>query len=177
MPRSKVVLIHSVVALMLLAALGSAPVASAQTRVGDYTLQDNRLQLPTAIAFQTNNAELQPASAAAVAHIAGFLTEKAYVSVLRIECHSDNSGDAAASQRLSEQRALAVTRALVAKGVGCARLLPVGFGSNKPVAANDTPQGRSKNQRVEAVVAAMRGKAIGGMTVDGGGKLAGDPCK
>jgi len=53
----------------------------------------------------------------------------------------------------------------------------VGFGANKPVAANDTAEGRARNTRVEVAMAQLRGRAIGGMPVDGGGLVAGDPCK
>jgi OOP family OmpA-OmpF porin len=65
----------------------------------------------------------------------------------------------------------------VGHGVACSRLLPVGFGSNKPVAPNDTPDNKAKNRRISAVNAALKGRAIGGMPVDGGGHVAGDPCK
>ncbi len=102
------------------------------------------------------------------------MADKTYISLLRIEGHSDNQGD---TQLLTEKRALAVAKALAGKGVACARLLPVGFGSSKPVADNATADGRAKNRRIEAVNAQLRGRPIGGMPVDGGGKVAGDPCK
>lgn len=142
-----------------------------------YTLEGNRLVLPSPIEFKAGTAELLPASTKAIAVIAGYLKDKAYISLLRVESHLDSSGTGEAGQRLSEQRALAVAKALVKQGTECKRLLPVGFGANKPVAANDNAEGRAKNQRVEAVNAELKGRAIGGMPTDGGGKIAGDPCK
>ena len=109
--------------------------------------------------------------------MAGYLADKTYISTLRIEGHTDDRGDAGANQALSEKRALAVAKALVAKGVDCKRLLPVGFGANKPIRPNDTPEGRAQNRRMDFVNAALRGRAIGGMPVDGGGVVAGDPCR
>ena len=70
--------------------------------------------------------------------------------------------------------AMAVAKALVAKGVDCKRLFVVGFGNSKPVT---TPSSSPENTRIEFVNAAMRGKPIGGLPIDGGGCGAGNPCK
>ena len=66
---------------------------------------------------------------------------------------------------------------MVAVGIKCDRLIPVGFGSAKPIVPNDTPDHKAQNRRIAFVNAALRGRAIGGMPVDGGGKVAGDPCR
>jgi OOP family OmpA-OmpF porin len=65
----------------------------------------------------------------------------------------------------------------VEQGIDCKRLISVGFGSSKPVADNATPEGRRQNTRIEIINAALRGKVIGGMPIDGGGILAVDPCE
>lgn len=70
-----------------------------------------------------------------------------------------------------------VCRWLVANGIDCKRLIAVGFGSNKPVESNDTPQGKAMNRRMVFALAALKGKMIGGMPADGGSVVAGDPCK
>jgi OmpA-OmpF porin, OOP family len=114
---------------------------------------------------------------AAIDYVKGYLAEKSYVSTMRIEVHVDTDGDAKKTQKLTEQRALAVAKALVAKGVDCKRLVPVGFGGTKPIAANDTPANKALNRRTTFAIAALRGHAIGGMPLDGGGVVAGDPCK
>ncbi|HEX4947966.1 MAG TPA: OmpA family protein [Blastocatellia bacterium] len=98
------------------------------------------------------------------------------MTLLRIEGHTDNQGQATAQQTLTEKRSLAVVRWLQAHGIDCKRLLPVVFGSTKPLAANDSPDGRAQNRRMEIVMAELRGKAIGGMPTDGGGKIAGTVC-
>lgn len=144
---------------------------------GSFELNGNSLVLKGTIIFETGSAKVKAESDAALNFVKSYLVEKSYVSLLRIEVHTDNTGSADQNQKLTEARALSVAKALVARGVDCKRLLPVGFGSSKPVAANDTPEGKARNRRTEFVNAALRGRAIGGMPVDGGGKVAGDACR
>jgi len=70
---------------------------------------------------------------------------------LTVEGHTDNVGKPEANKLLSEQRAKAVVQALVKEGIDQKRLKPVGYGQEKPVADNSTPEGRAKNRRVELV--------------------------
>ena len=70
---------------------------------------------------------------------------------LAIEGHTDNIGSDAANQQLSEQRAQAVVAALVQGGIAADRLSAAGFGASKPIADNNTSEGRAKNRRVELV--------------------------
>jgi outer membrane protein OmpA-like peptidoglycan-associated protein len=70
-------------------------------------------------------------------------------SLVTVYGHTDNSGNLAANQSVSEQRALAVAQALVANAVASSRLLAVGMGSRMPLASNATPEGRDANRRVE----------------------------
>lgn len=68
---------------------------------------------------------------------------------LRIEGHTDSSGDAAENQRLSEARAKTVKDYLVEKGVAADRLETQGLGPDKPIANNKTREGRAENRRIE----------------------------
>lgn len=70
---------------------------------------------------------------------------------LKIEGHTDNVGAAAANRTLSQQRAEAVRAWLVRNGIAESRLTIEGLGDTRPVAANDTEDGRSRNRRVELV--------------------------
>ena len=74
-------------------------------------------------------------------------------TVLQVGGHTDNTGDPAANQRLSQQRAEAVRDYLVARGVPAASLTARGFGSADPVADNATEAGRFRNRRIEFTVA------------------------
>ncbi len=73
---------------------------------------------------------------------------------LRIEIsgHTDNTGNNAANLTLSTGRAESVKQYLVEKGVNASRVECKGFGDTRPVASNDTEEGRTKNRRVEFVV-------------------------
>ena len=70
---------------------------------------------------------------------------------LRIEGYTDNVGQAAANQALSEKRARAVVAWLVTHEVASGRLSAKGFGAANPVGDNTTEDGRAKNRRVELV--------------------------
>ncbi|MGD0279098.1 MAG: OmpA family protein [Smithella sp.] len=76
-----------------------------------------------------------------------------------IEGHTDNVGNAAYNQGLSEERANSVRQYLIDKfGIDGSRITAVGYGLSKPIASNDTEEGRQKNRRVVAVMEAMRTK-------------------
>jgi OOP family OmpA-OmpF porin len=143
----------------------------------EFKLDGHRLILPAPVVYETGGDKIRPESEPVLDHVKKYLDAKSSVTLLRIEVHTDDTGSAAANQTLSEKRALSAARWLVGKGVDCKRLVAVGFGSTKPVAPNDTPEGKAQNRRTEFVNAELRGKLIGGNPADGGGKVAGDPCK
>jgi OOP family OmpA-OmpF porin len=68
---------------------------------------------------------------------------------IEIQGYTDNKGPADYNQKLSERRAQAVMKYIVKKGIDQSRLNAVGFGLTKPVASNDTREGRAENRRVE----------------------------
>ena len=101
--------------------------------------------------FDPGSANLSPVSNAQLEQLAAVL--KAYRTVLiSVAGHTDNKGDASANLRLSAERAAAVKQALVGQGVPSTRVTDEGFGSERPIASNDTEVGRAKNRRVELVV-------------------------
>jgi OOP family OmpA-OmpF porin len=142
----------------------------------DYKLEGSEVKITKPVLFEAGTAKLKPESTAALEIIKQYLTDKTYISQLRVECHTDNGGDAAISQTLTEKRALTVCKKLIEMGVDCKRLIAVGFGDTKPVADNSTPDGKAENRRVSFVNVALKGHVIGGMPVDGGGKIAGELC-
>ncbi len=68
-----------------------------------------------------------------------------------VEGHTDNVGTPASNKTLSEARAKSVVSAIVGQGVSADRLSPAGYGQDKPIADNNTEEGRAKNRRVELV--------------------------
>jgi OOP family OmpA-OmpF porin len=131
------------------------------------------LVVPWAVAFEPGQATPDASGEKSLQHVAAFLAARPAITLLRIEAHGPGQGDAVAAQTLSEARALAVAVRLIELGVAEERLLAVGFGNSKPVAPPGGTESSLRNERIEFRPAAMRGRAIGGLPVDGGGKVAG----
>lgn len=134
------------------------------------SLDGSRLKPSGSIRFQTGTDQMSNESVAALQEIADYLKDKSHITLVRIEGHVAAGEQDARAQVLSEKRAVAIANWLIQAGIDCSRLLPVGFGTNKPTALNQTPEGRLANTRTEFHVAALRGKLIGGMPADGGGR-------
>ena len=97
--------------------------------------------------FDTGSATLQPASDDQLHNIAAIMA--AYPNVkIRIGGYTDNTGDAAANQKLSQDRADNVKAALEKLGVAPDRLEAQGYGEDHPVADNSSEEGRQKNRRI-----------------------------
>lgn len=102
------------------------------------------------INFDTGKATIKPESNELIDEIVAALNTEADLKV-KLEGHTDNVGDAAANQKLSEDRANAVMQAIVAAGIDQGRLSAEGFGLTKPIADNATEEGKAQNRRVELV--------------------------
>jgi OOP family OmpA-OmpF porin len=100
------------------------------------------------IHFDSGKATIQPDSDKTLTQIVQLLTDRPDLK-LRVEGYTDNVGQAAANQTLSEARAQAVMAWLVGHGVPAPRLTAKGFGQTNPVADNASDDGRAKNRRVE----------------------------
>jgi OmpA-OmpF porin, OOP family len=138
---------------------------SKSAAAADFELDGMALVLPSPVTFEGDSSMLAADAEPALEHIRAYLEAKPYVTTVRIEGHHPEG-------LVSEQRAIVVARWLVEHGVDCNRLLPVGFGATKPIAAGDDPA----NTRIVVVNAALRGREIGGMPADGGGQAAGSAC-
>jgi outer membrane protein OmpA-like peptidoglycan-associated protein len=96
----------------------------------------------------TNKAKLTTKSNASLDQVVTTMNENPGMKI-RIEGHTDNTGDAEASMQLSTDRANAVKAYLVSKGIAEDRIIVEGFGGTQPIADNATAAGRKKNTRVE----------------------------
>jgi outer membrane protein OmpA-like peptidoglycan-associated protein len=101
------------------------------------------------VEFDTGKATLRPESFPRLDVIAEYLLHKKSARV-EISGHTDNVGNVKANQKLSEKRANACRDYLVSKGVDGARVVAVGYGDQRPIAPNDSAEGRQKNRRIEA---------------------------
>lgn len=100
------------------------------------------------VQFMTASAQLTDDAKATLDGVAKAINEQPNLSV-EIGGHTDNVGNAAFNQKLSEQRAESVRQYLISKGVSPGRLKSHGYGSSQPVASNDSAAGRAENRRVE----------------------------
>ncbi len=103
------------------------------------------------ITFDVNKADIKPESQGTLKSIADVLKENPGVRV-KIVGHTDSDGDDQLNRQLSQRRAEAVKTALATTyGIDASLLETEGAGESKPVAANDTPENKAKNRRVELI--------------------------
>ncbi|MBK7884445.1 MAG: OmpA family protein [Chitinophagaceae bacterium] len=89
----------------------------------DYTIENNEIKLVAAsIQFENDTAELLTQSNTALSMIKKYLEDKSYITMLRIEGHTNTD-----NQQLSENRAAIIVKKLVDMGIDCKGLLPWDF--------------------------------------------------
>ncbi|MBX3175370.1 MAG: OmpA family protein [Gemmatimonadaceae bacterium] len=113
------------------------------------------LTLPGSMSFDVASATLSAVADSALGVIARVVAEYR-LTLVSVRGFTDSTGDAAVNRRLSEQRALSVARALLARGITAERIIATGFGAAQPLASNETPEGREQNRRIELVLAPLR---------------------
>ncbi|HYK45790.1 MAG TPA: OmpA family protein [Parafilimonas sp.] len=131
----------------------SSGLSDAAKKVNATTTKEGiKIELPNNILFDVNKFDLKPSAEETIAVVAEII--KSYPgSTVKIQGHTDATGNADANQQLSENRAKSVMSALTKKGIPPdIKLQPEGFGASKPVASNDTEEGRAKNRRVEIMI-------------------------
>jgi outer membrane protein OmpA-like peptidoglycan-associated protein len=112
------------------------------------------------ILFGFNEATLKPEANVVLAKLAGILLIVSDLTVA-VEGHTDSVGSREYNMGLSLRRAESVLEFMVDQGVPRSRLTAVGMGPDRPIASNDTDEGRSHNRRVEIVIADKYRRAIG----------------
>jgi len=100
------------------------------------------------IYFETNSAKLKLISNSQLDDLADIL--KKYEGVnLTIEGHTDNVGNDDYNMNLSQKRTESVREYLIGRGIDGSRLKAIGYGETRPIADNNTADGRARNRRVE----------------------------
>lgn len=103
------------------------------------------------VLFATGKHELLPIAQTKLDDVAKALKDQGFKAIL-VEGHTDSRGSAKKNEELSFKRADSVRSHLVARGIPADKIKAVGVGSSRPVASNDTAEGRANNRRVELVV-------------------------
>lgn len=114
-------------------------------------IKEDRIEILQQVHFQTNKATILADSYGLLNQVIDAIV-KGGIKRIRVEGHTDNRGDKAKNQKLSEDRAQAVADYLVAQGIDRARIESAGFGDTRPVAPNLTARGRELNRRSEFII-------------------------
>ncbi|MBK8254221.1 MAG: OmpA family protein [Polyangiaceae bacterium] len=104
------------------------------------------------VQFDTNKATIKKVSDPLLDEVAEVLREHPELLKLEVQGHTDSKGSPALNKTLSQNRAESVKKALIKRGIGEGRLVPKGYGQDKPIADNNTEEGRAKNRRVQFVI-------------------------
>jgi outer membrane protein OmpA-like peptidoglycan-associated protein len=100
------------------------------------------------VKFEFDSDRLTPEAQRILDQVA--ITLQAYPNVnVEVEGHTDNIGSEAYNLGLSERRSIAVKKYLSEHAVSAGRMTPIGYGETRPIATNDTDEGREENRRVE----------------------------
>jgi len=132
------------------------PRGSFNDSLATFMLSGSDSELPKDIVFDhlnfdSSTTRLTPDSDPTVANLTSIM--KCYPAMrVRLDGFTDNTGDSAANKQLSLDRANAIQALLIQGGVDPARISTDGWGDEKPIASNDTEEGRAKNRRTELVV-------------------------
>jgi len=100
--------------------------------------------------FDFDKVHLRPAGEAKVEHAVRLMQENPSMHVV-VDGYTDSIGSDAYNLKLSERRAEAVRDLMVQKGISASRITTHGYGKARPVASNNTAEGRAENRRVEIV--------------------------
>jgi outer membrane protein OmpA-like peptidoglycan-associated protein len=106
------------------------------------------LKLLEPVQFETGTAELKQESFGLLDEVVGVMLDAPDIRIA-VHGHTDSRGALAYNRDLSQRRAQAVVKYLTDKGIPFERLEAKGFGPDKPISTNDTPEGRALNRRVE----------------------------
>ena len=111
-------------------------------------IKDKKIELKQKIFFAFNKAKILSKSFEMLNEVGAAMKDKPEIRV-RIEGHTDSKGSDRYNKKLSEQRAKSVRMYLIKQGVDPTHMVSIGYGEERPIADNDTEEGREMNRRVE----------------------------
>ena len=112
-------------------------------------LTDSAIEIKEKVMFESGSADILEQSHGLLTEVAGMLKENPQIELMDVEGHTDSKGGARMNKKLSTSRAESVVAFLVEAGVEEARLVAKGWGPEKPIADNESEEGRDQNRRVE----------------------------
>jgi len=109
------------------------------------------ITLSGSVLFATGQSALLPIARQKIDEVAKAVKDQGFKSLL-VEGHTDSQGSATKNDQLSQARAESVRQQLISNGIPADKIRAQGLGSSRPVADNNTAEGRANNRRVEIVV-------------------------
>lgn len=109
------------------------------------------ITLDGSVLFASGKYDLLPIARQKLSDIAHALRDQGYKKIT-VEGHTDSRGSESTNLQLSENRAMAVRTLLVSEGIEPSKITSMGLGEQRPIADNNTPEGRANNRRVEIIV-------------------------
>jgi outer membrane protein OmpA-like peptidoglycan-associated protein len=135
-----------------MAVAGSPPPAPPPGPPPRVEVRENKIEIHEKIQFDYDKATIKPASFDLMNEIASVITKNPHIKKIRIEGHASSEGTAAHNKKLSDARAKSVMKYLTEHGIAPTLLTAIGYGIDKPIADNNTEEGREKNRRVEFTI-------------------------
>jgi len=111
------------------------------------------------IHFEFDKAVIRPISFRILDAVVDIMKQNPDIKKVRVEGHTDSKGSDAYNIKLSQRRSNAVRDYLISHGIEADRLVAVGYGETRPVADNNTAEGRARNRRVEFTILEQEGVA------------------
>lgn len=121
---------------------------------------EKKIEIDEKVQFEVNRADIKSESHTLLADVAQVMKEHPEVTLLAIEGHASSDGDDNQNLILSDARSKAVMAYLMTQGIDAKRMRAEGFGEKRPIADNNTEEGREKNRRVEFNIVEKNGKPI-----------------
>jgi outer membrane protein OmpA-like peptidoglycan-associated protein len=112
-------------------------------------VKDNKIEITEKIQFEVSKATIKEESFPLLNEIVDTIKENPHIKKIAIEGHASKEGGAVFNRKLSDDRAKSVRQYLIDHGIAEGVLTAKGFGFDKPIADNDTEEGKEKNRRVE----------------------------
>jgi OOP family OmpA-OmpF porin len=131
-------------------------------------VKQETIELDRTVQFEVGSAKLVEDSKNLLDEVAAVLQAHAEIKKVQVEGHTDSKQSTRKNKKLSDLRAKAVRTYLIGKGVAKGRLVAKGFGEAKPVADNETEEGRFKNRRVDLRI--LKRDESAGQNGGGGGE-------
>ena len=156
--------IGMLVFIVMMMAVASA--VQAETRAGGLPelVMDSRIPdcgecvvtITLNVEFDSDKAAIKDIYKNEIKKVADFMKKYPNTTAV-IEGHTDSTATAEHNQKLSEARANSVRQYLISNfGIKASRLAAVGYGLTKPIASNNTEDGKQKNRRVQAIIKAIK---------------------